>query len=69
MNPQQRTKIHSLIGVRVLLITLDGVQIAHDEMVIEEISPYGLLFRAEKGQLIFASSAAFTTFPPKNDDE
>ena len=56
-----RPKLKSLEGVEVLLHTLDGVKIEPAaKVVFEEVSEFGLLFRSEKGHLIYASTASFT---------
>lgn len=58
---EYRPKLRSLEGVEVLLHTLDGVKIEPAVKVIfEEVSEFGLLFRSEKGHLIYASTASFT---------
>lgn len=58
---EYRPKLRSLEGVEVLLHSLDGVEIESTlKVVFEEVSEFGLLFRAEKGHLIYASTASFT---------
>jgi len=58
---EYRSKLRSLEGVEVLLCTVDGVKIEPAPKVIfEEVSKFGLLFRNEKGHLIYASTASFT---------
>lgn len=55
-------KLQSLVGMKVLLHTCDGVPIDPPMVaVFEEASDLGLLFRSEKGHLVFASTASFTT--------
>jgi len=54
-------KLQSLVGVKVLLHTSDGVPVDPPMVaVFEEASELGLLFRSEKGHLLFASTASFT---------
>ena len=60
MSTPPRTKLHSLVGMEVLLLSLDGQLINQMKVVIDEVSEYGLLFRHPNGTLVFASSAAFT---------
>jgi len=58
---EYRPKLRSLEGVEVLLHTLDGVKVEPaSKVVFEEVSEFGLLFRSEKGHLIYASTASFT---------
>ena len=67
MRPQPRTKLHSLVGMEVLLLSLDGQLINQMKVVIDEVSEYGLLFRHHDGVLVFASSAAFTVDPQSSE--
>jgi len=65
---QPRSRLHSLVGMRVFVTSLDGVQRNRNRvMTLEEVSEYGLLFRNSEGKLVFASSAAFRidTEPPE----
>jgi hypothetical protein len=63
---QQRTKVHSLIGMPVVIYSLDGVRVSSEitVMIVEEISVYGFLFRESSGSLVFASSASFRAYDP-----
>ena len=57
----KRCRLRSLEGVVVALHTLDGVKVEPAAtVVLEEASEFGLLFRSEKGHLIFGSTASFT---------
>ena len=57
---EYRPKLRSLEGVEVILHTLDGVKVEPPaKVVFEEVSDFGLLFRNEKGHLIYASTASF----------
>ena len=60
---QPRSKLHSLVGMRVFVTSLDGVQRNRNRvMILEEVSEYGFLFRNSEvfgGKLVFASSASF----------
>lgn len=58
---EYRPKLRSLEGVDVIVYTLDGVKLEPEGLkaVFEEVSEYGLLFRNEKGHLLFASTASF----------
>lgn len=58
---EYRPKLRSLEGVEVLLYSLDGIKIEPAIAVtFEEASELGLLFRGEKGALVFGSTASFT---------
>ena len=57
---QPRSRLRSLVGMRVFVTSLDGVQRNRNRvMFLEEISEYGLLLRNSEGKLVFASSASF----------
>jgi hypothetical protein len=67
---KDRSKLHSLVGIEVAVFSLDGNVVEPAiKLSIEEVSPLGLLFRGSKQQLIFASTAAFTTIPPAPEPE
>jgi len=67
-NEPCRTKTHALVGVAVVLNSMDGIPTPYVEMTVVEISSYGLLFRhSAKGTLHFASSASFAVIPEGRD--
>lgn len=73
MRQRKETRLHSLVGMEVELLSIDGVRVGNSigqmyiesQAVLEEVSDYGFLFRFPpnlpftRGGLLFASSATF----------
>ena len=67
-NNHPKLKLDSLVGTKINVLSMDGISYMGMESVpvlgtLEEVSSLGILFRHEKGHLIFASTATFAVMP------
>ena len=76
MRQRKETRLHSLVGMEVELLSIDGTRVGsavgqmyvESKAVLEEVSDYGFLFRFAsnlpftKGGLLFATSATFRVY-------
>lgn len=66
-NNHPKLKLDSLVGTKINVLSMDGISYMESGVpvlgTLEEVSSLGILFRHEKGHLIFASTATFAVMP------